>query len=75
MPKYIVTIKEVYNQPWEVEANSEAEALEKAADGDGEILDDCLEFSYALDSDRWEVELIPENEKERNLKNVLELLG
>jgi hypothetical protein len=77
MPRYIVVTKEVFEQPYEVEANSEEEALEKVIDGEGDILDDCFEYSHTLDRDTWTVELVEEDKKfEEKVKNgVLKLLA
>lgn len=54
--KYIVYVREVYVQANEVFANSpeEAKALVEACEG--EILEDCLEYSHTLDKDSWTVE-------------------
>lgn len=56
MKKYFVTVKEVWNQVVEIEANSKEEALKFVSDGQGEYLDGLLEYNYTLDPDVWNVE-------------------
>lgn len=51
MPKYEVRVLEVHYQPIIIEAESELEAIELVAEGDGEELE--LEYGYTLDSDSW----------------------
>lgn len=57
MKKYYVSVKEVWSQIVEVEAESEDEAIEKVEMGDGNYLegDNDLEYSYTLESDAWGV--------------------
>ena len=60
MPKYEVRVLEVHYQPIVIEAESEVEAIEMVAEGDGEELE--CEYGYTLDSDSWTVvELKEEN--------------
>lgn len=60
MTRYHVTIREVWNQVVEVEADSEEEALDKVAEGDGDYLEggSNFEFNRTMDRDEslWEVE-------------------
>lgn len=56
MSKFVVFMREVYVQGYEVDANDEKEAIEKVRDGDGELLEDHFEYSHTLDSETWTVE-------------------
>jgi hypothetical protein len=56
MKNYIVRMWEVYVQTVAIEANSEEEAIEKVVEGEGEYINNSLEYSHALDSDLWTVE-------------------
>ncbi len=56
MPKYIVVVKEVWNQPVEVEADSPTEAKQKVLDGEGYIIEDWFEYSFCLGPETWAVE-------------------
>lgn len=56
MTKYFVYVREVHVQTVEVEAKDEDEAIDKVKDGEGEYLDDALEYSHCLDADTWTVE-------------------
>lgn len=53
---YIVSVREVHVQQVKVEAASEDEAKTKVVEGEGEYLDDKLEYSHTLDKDLWTVE-------------------
>jgi hypothetical protein len=46
--RYEVTIPEVWYRQWEVEAESEKEAIQKALDGDGDEGD--FEYAFTMDS-------------------------
>jgi len=56
MPKFIVGVREVHIQMMEVSAESKEEAIAAVQAGDGDILDDTLEYSHTLDSDLWTAE-------------------
>ena len=56
MPKYIVVVKEVWNQPVEVEADSPTEAKQKILDGEGYVVEDWFEYSFCLGPETWTVE-------------------
>ena len=56
MPKYNVLIREVHVSHRTVEADSEGEAIEKVAGGEGE--ETYLEYSHTLDTEAWTVEKI-----------------
>jgi len=57
MPKFNVYVREVHVQKFEVEAESAGEAVAKISEGDGDIVDNALEYSHCLDKNTWEVEL------------------
>lgn len=52
--KFTVLVREVHVSHREVEADSEAEALEKVAGGEGD--ETFLEYSHTLDTNTWQVE-------------------
>jgi len=54
MKKYIVGIKEVHIQEYEIEAKNEQDAKERAG-MEGELLEDCFEYSHSLESETWTV--------------------
>lgn len=54
--KFIVFVREVYVQQVLVEAESENEAIKKVRFGEGDHLDNSLEYSHTLDSDTWTAE-------------------
>jgi len=53
---YLVGVREVHVQQVRVNAKSGAEAIKKVADGEGDYLDDMLEYSHTSDTDTWTVE-------------------
>jgi hypothetical protein len=53
--KYIVQIREVHIQEVLIEAESEQEAINKVADGDGQYLDNSLEYSHTLPRETFTV--------------------
>lgn len=68
MKKYMVSIKEIHYSNREVEAESEEEAKELAADNADEI---NLEYSDTCDSSEWiveEIEEIPEIPKSKRFR-------
>lgn len=54
--RYIVSRREVHIQMVSVEAESKEEAIEKVAEGEGEMMDNTLEYSHSLDPEYWTVE-------------------
>jgi hypothetical protein len=56
MPKYRVVVKEVWNQPIIIEANSPSDAVSLVAECQGQELKDEHAYSYTLEPDSWEVE-------------------
>jgi hypothetical protein len=56
MPKYQVGIREVHVSTVEVEANSEEEALEIAAEGESEEV--MLEYSHTLSRGHFSIERV-----------------
>lgn len=53
--KYLVYVKEIHTQIVAIEATSEAEALEKVREGDGEYASSTV-CEETLDTDEWTVE-------------------
>jgi len=60
--KYIVTMKEVWDQMAIVEANSEEEAIKLIEAGEGQLLDDGFEYSRTFDSEYWNVEEVEDGD-------------
>ncbi len=60
--KYIVYVMECHQMQIEVEAIDEHDAIEQAQGGNGQWVDNSLEFVDSLDSDTWIVELIEEGD-------------
>ena len=58
---FIVSIREVHVQPHRIRADSKEEAIRKVQNCEGEVLENRMEYSHALDSEHWTVE---EEEKE-----------
>ena len=55
MKKYIVGMREIHIQNVEIEAESPEEAIERVADGEGDFVDNSLEYSHTLNTDTWTV--------------------
>jgi len=55
--RFIVVTREVWIQPYKVEADSVEEAKAIVADAGGDPIEDSLEYSHFLDTDSWDVEL------------------
>ena len=53
---FIVTMREVYVQSYQIQAISAKEALKLVVDGQGDIMENGFEFSHTLDPDTWTVE-------------------
>jgi len=60
--KFIVSIREVHIQAVEIEADTKEEAVEKVKEGEGEYLEDGLDYSHTLDSEFWTVEELKSEE-------------
>jgi hypothetical protein len=60
MTTFIVSVREVHVQQVKIDAASEDEAKNKVADGEGEYLDDKLEYSHTLDKALWTVDQVKE---------------
>ena len=57
MTKFIVHVREVWVQPVEVEAETEGEARIKANEGEGDIIEELLQYSHTSDDYKdWIVE-------------------
>ena len=54
--KFIVEVREVHVQPFKVEADSKAEAIETVKEGGGEIIENAFKYSHTLDSEYWTAE-------------------
>lgn len=61
MAKYLVTVREVYTQAYEVEAENKQDALGKALDG--EAIDGSFEWSHNLPQDVWTIEELEDEEQ------------
>lgn len=53
--RYIVVVKEVWEQPVSIEAESVDDAIRKVGDGEGTVLESEFEYSHSLDSETWRV--------------------
>jgi len=53
MPRYTITVKEVWYQPVEIEADSEEEALTRVEEGYGDTVENGFTYSHSLGSDEW----------------------
>ena len=58
MPKYIVTVKEVWDQIVEVEADNHDEAITLVKEGMGTEIPEAHEYHHTIGSDVWNVELL-----------------
>jgi hypothetical protein len=51
-----VYVREVHVQQVNIEAASKEEAIQKVAAGEGDYVDNTLEYSHSCDTDTWTVE-------------------
>ncbi len=58
MSKFIVHVKEVWDQPVEVEAESKEHAISRVVEGIAECKESECSYSYTLDSDEWTIEKV-----------------
>lgn len=56
MPKYIVWVREVWVQPFEVLAADQADAVKRVHDGEGVLVENALEYSETLEPTTWTVQ-------------------
>lgn len=57
MKTYIVNVQEVHIQQVEIQAKNKKQAIEKVLDGEGDYVDNSLEYDHTLDnSEEWVVE-------------------
>jgi hypothetical protein len=56
LKNYIVNVREVHIQPVLIEASSKEDAISRVANGEGEIIDNALEYSCTLNPDKWTIE-------------------
>jgi len=54
--QFLVAVREVHVQQVRVKAESPEDAKERVVKGEGDQVDDSLEYSHTLDSDLWTVE-------------------
>ena len=64
MARYRVVMLEVWEQGYEVDADSAEEAREEVRNGGGDILDDDFDYSRTLPSDGWTVERVDGEEED-----------
>ena len=62
MARYRVVMLEVWEQGYEVDADSAEEAREEVRNGGGDIVDGDFDYSRTLPSDGWTVERLDEGE-------------
>jgi hypothetical protein len=53
---FIVYVREVHVQQVRIQAESKEEAVKKVEEGDGEFLNNALEYSHSLEPETWTVE-------------------
>lgn len=58
MPRYHVYVPEVHYQTVEIEADSPKDAVKAVNDGNGDVLEGALEYSYTLDTDKRRVKCL-----------------
>jgi malate/lactate dehydrogenase len=51
MPRFVVTVREIHTQKYEVDAEDEEEAIHEVANGGAEIVDQTLEYSHMSEPD------------------------
>lgn len=56
MKSFIVFRREVWTQGVRVQATDQQEAIRKAADCDGDVMESIFEYSHMLDPETWTVE-------------------
>lgn len=61
MPQYRVTVTELHNQDWIVEADSADEAREAVADGQGELEGPSAYVELDTDVEQWPVRLVEQS--------------
>ncbi len=67
--EFSVFVREVHIQEVRVEAEDENDAKDRVAKGEGEYVDNSLEYSHCLDPDEWTVDR-PEQER-KSLEDVV----
>jgi hypothetical protein len=59
MPKYVVEVREVWVQKREIEADNPNEAIQKVKNGEGEDVENGMEYSHTLeDYDNWGITVV-----------------
>lgn len=58
MPTFIVQVREVHIQMKRITATSPDEACKRVHDGQGEDIDNSLEYSHTLSPETWTVDMI-----------------
>lgn len=54
--KFAVSVKEVWVQVYEVDANTPEEAIQKTVSGEAKVSDGRIEYSHQLDTSTWSAE-------------------
>jgi len=58
MTNFIVNVREVHVQGVEIKAKNKKEAITKVENGEGEYLNNHLDYSHTLEIDTWTVDKI-----------------
>ena len=65
MKEYMVNVREVHVQQVKIRADSPEQAIQKVQQGEGQWLNDGLEYSHTLDPENWTArELMPSSDEE-----------
>jgi len=64
MPRYDITVREVWNQTFTVYADSPEEARQMIRDGEGETMHGSFEYNRTMDEDTWDVAVSTESDDE-----------
>lgn len=56
MKRYLVIKREVWVQSVSVEAESEQDAIQKVRRGNGDVVNDTLEYSHDMSENNWTAE-------------------
>lgn len=59
MKTFTVFVREVHVQEIKVEAKDAEDAMQRVARGEGDAVDNSLEYSHTLDRDTWTAEEDP----------------
>jgi hypothetical protein len=56
MDRFIVSVREVHVQGYQVEAKDAGDAISKVINGEGDLMESYFEYSHTLDPETWIVE-------------------